>query len=113
MCVCPFKGLLCTCFCSNGIYQQLANALNDGGFSTPIKKASVPLSVSQMLPLIQLTIHDGAYWFIFMLKCSSFTPECEENLKPKLGMIFEGLEAVENFYKSYAHESAFGVRVGQ
>jgi hypothetical protein len=28
-------------------------------------------------------------------------------------MTFEGLEAVEKFYKHYAHESGFGVRVGQ
>jgi hypothetical protein len=48
--------------------NNLQMHLNDGGFSTPIKKASVPLSVSQMLPLIQLTIHDGAYWFIFYVE---------------------------------------------
>jgi len=28
-------------------------------------------------------------------------------------MTFEGLEAVEKFYKTYAHESGFGVRIGQ
>jgi hypothetical protein len=28
-------------------------------------------------------------------------------------MVFEGLEAVEEFYKSYAHHVGFGVRVGQ
>ncbi|XP_044452886.1 uncharacterized protein [Triticum aestivum] len=39
------------------------------------------------------------------LFCSSFTPSCDEN--------FEGLEAVEDFYKSYAHYVGFGVRVGQ
>jgi hypothetical protein len=50
---------------------------------------------------------------LFMLMCSAFTPECEENLKPKLGMTFQGLEAVEKFYKYYAPESGFGVRVGQ
>lgn len=44
--------------------------LNDDGFSTPVKKAIVHLS------------------------CSTFTPECEENLKPNIGMIFQGLEAV-------------------
>uniref|UniRef100_A0ACD5Z9K2 Uncharacterized protein n=1 Tax=Avena sativa TaxID=4498 RepID=A0ACD5Z9K2_AVESA len=69
--------------------NSLQMQLNDGGFSTPVKKARDPLS------------------------CSSFTPECEENLKPKLGMTFEGLETVEKFYKDYAHESGFGVRVGQ
>ena len=41
------------------------------------------------------------------------TPQCEEKLKPKVGMIFEGLTAVADFYKSYAHQSGFGVRVGQ
>ena len=39
-----------------------------------------------------------------MFKYSSFTPEYEENLKPNLGMTFEGLEAVEKFYKFYGHE---------
>nr|XP_051195114.1 protein FAR1-RELATED SEQUENCE 5-like [Lolium perenne] len=68
---------------------RLPMQMNEEGFGTPIKKANVPLS------------------------CSSFTPECEDNLKPKLGMTFEGLEAVEKFYKHYAHESGFGVRVGQ
>ena len=30
-----------------------------------------------------------------------------------MGMAFEGLEALEKFYKAYAHESGFGVRIGQ
>nr|XP_040252115.1 protein FAR1-RELATED SEQUENCE 5-like [Aegilops tauschii subsp. strangulata] len=46
-------------------------------------------------------------------RSSSFTPECDEHLKPKVGMTFEGLEAVEKFYKAYAHQSGFGVRIGQ
>ena len=50
---------------------------------------------------------------ILMLQCSSFTPECDENLKPKVGMTFEGLEGVEKFYKVYAHNVGFGVRIGQ
>ena len=28
-------------------------------------------------------------------------------------MTFQGLKAVEEFYKSYAHHSGFGVRIGQ
>ena len=32
---------------------------------------------------------------------------------PKVGMEFEGLDAVEEFYKSYAHHVGFGVRVRQ
>lgn len=36
---------------------------------------------------------------------TSFIPECVENLKPKVGMTFEGLEAVENFYKYNALRS--------
>ena len=42
---------------------------------------------------------------LFMFQCSSFIPECEDNLKPKVGMAFQGLKAVEEFYKSYAHHS--------
>ena len=44
---------------------------------------------------------------------SSFTPECDEHLKPKLGMTFEGLETAQELYKSFAHHVSFGVRVGQ
>nr|XP_045087276.1 protein FAR1-RELATED SEQUENCE 5-like [Aegilops tauschii subsp. strangulata] len=47
------------------------------------------------------------------MQSSSFTPECDEHLKPKVGMTFEGLEAVAKFYKAYAHQSGFGVRIGQ
>jgi hypothetical protein len=47
-----------------------------------------------------------------MLQCSSLILECEDDLKPKEGMTFEGWKAVE-FYKSYAHHSDFGVRIGQ
>ena len=48
-----------------------------------------------------------------MLQCSSFIPECEDNLKPAMGMTFQGMKDVEEFYKSYAHHSGFGVRIGQ
>jgi len=37
----------------------------------------------------------------------------KENLKPRIGMIFDTLTDVEDFYKSYAHEAGFSVRVGQ
>nr|XP_020162660.3 protein FAR1-RELATED SEQUENCE 5-like [Aegilops tauschii subsp. strangulata] len=63
--------------------------MNEEQFGTPKKNAAIPLA------------------------CLSFTPECEENLKPKVGMTFQGLEAVEKFYKAYAHNAGFGVRIGQ
>lgn len=69
--------------------KSLQTQMNEGEFATPRKKESIPLF------------------------CSSFTPSCDEKLKPKVGMTFEGLEAVEEFYKSYAHHVGFGVRVGQ
>ena len=34
-------------------------------------------------------------------------------MKPVVGMIFDTLTDVETFYKSYAHEVGFSVRVGQ
>ena len=55
----------------------------------------------------------GGHNLFLMLQFLSFTPECDENLKPKVGMTFEGLEGVEKFYKAYAHQSGFGVRIGQ
>ena len=59
-------------------------------------------------------MHEDAYFGLFLiLQSSFFIPECDEHLKPKVGMTFEGLEAVEKFYKEYAHQSGFGVRIGQ
>lgn len=37
----------------------------------------------------------------------------KENLKPMVGMIFDNLADVEKFYKDYAHDAGFSVRVGQ
>jgi hypothetical protein len=48
-----------------------------------------------------------------LLQCSSFIPECQESLKPMVGMAFDSVDDVEKFYKSYAHESRFSVRIGQ
>ena len=87
--------------------NSLQMQLEEERFTTPVKKASVPLPMSQLLPGC---IHfSNLYTMVltnplFMFKCSSFTPECEENLKPNLGMTFEGLEAVEKFFKFYGHE---------
>jgi hypothetical protein len=33
--------------------------------------------------------------------------------KPIVGMSFENIESAEQFYKNYAHENGFSVRVGQ
>jgi len=39
---------------------------------------------------------------------------CKEHLKqPRIGMIFETLADVEDFYKSYAHDAGFSIRIGQ
>ena len=38
---------------------------------------------------------------------------CKEHSKPMVGMTFDTLTDVENFYKDYAHEAGFSVRVGQ
>lgn len=43
----------------------------------------------------------------------SIAESCKEHLKPMVGMIFDKLTDVEKFYKSYAHEAGFSVRVGQ
>jgi hypothetical protein len=49
---------------------------------------------------------------LFSLHDASFVPACEDALKPVIGMIFDSLEAVEVFYKTYAHKGGFSVRVG-
>jgi len=39
---------------------------------------------------------------------------CKEHLKqPRIGMIFDTITDVEDFYKSYAHDAGFSVRIGQ
>jgi hypothetical protein len=38
---------------------------------------------------------------------SWFVPDCEKILKPVVGMTFDSLEEVEEFYKSYVHECGF------
>uniref|UniRef100_A0A0E0F3Z3 MULE transposase domain-containing protein n=1 Tax=Oryza meridionalis TaxID=40149 RepID=A0A0E0F3Z3_9ORYZ len=43
----------------------------------------------------------------------SIAESCKEHLKPMVGMIFDTLTDVEKFYKSYAHEARFSVRVSQ
>ncbi|XP_024314636.1 protein FAR1-RELATED SEQUENCE 5-like [Brachypodium distachyon] len=91
-CFLPFQGRSYCLRPSASLLAMESNMqilMNEEGFTTPIKKASVPLV------------------------CSYFIPECEEKLKPKVGMTSEGLKAVEEFYKSYAHHSGFGFRIGQ
>jgi hypothetical protein len=46
------------------------------------------------------------------LQYSTFVPKCDDVFKPKVGMPFDSLDAVEEFYKIYAHEAGFAVRVG-
>ncbi len=46
-------------------------------------------------------------------ECSSFIPNCEDGIKPVVGMAFDSLQAVEEFNKDYAHEAGFAVRIGQ
>jgi hypothetical protein len=44
---------------------------------------------------------------------SWFVPHCEEErLKPVVGMPFNTFDEVEEFYKTYAHESGFSVCIG-
>jgi len=44
---------------------------------------------------------------------SSFVPNCKENLKPVVGMTFDSIADVERFYKDYANDVGFSVRIGQ
>jgi hypothetical protein len=47
------------------------------------------------------------------LQASWFVPHCEEErLKPIIEMSFDTLREVEEFYKTYAHESGFSIHIG-
>jgi hypothetical protein len=41
-----------------------------------------------------------------------FVPTCDDALKPVVGMKFDSLQAIEEFYKAYAHEVGFSARIG-
>jgi hypothetical protein len=43
---------------------------------------------------------------------SSFVPYCDAELKPIVGMSFDSLDALEEFYKTYAHVAGFAIRIG-
>ncbi|XP_037416864.1 uncharacterized protein LOC119279896 [Triticum dicoccoides] len=61
----------------------------DIGFTTPQKSYSAPF-------------------------CGSYcTPECDDAIRPAIGMTFADLNAAKEFYEAYAHHVGFSVRVGQ
>jgi hypothetical protein len=43
---------------------------------------------------------------------SSFEPDCSDEMKPVVGMAFDTLVEVEEFYKTYAHQAGFAVHIG-
>ncbi|XBH55887.1 hypothetical protein VPH35_077865 [Triticum aestivum] len=49
----------------------------------------------------------------FSQEGSLYKPQCDEELKPKVGMIFDDIGSVLEFYRTYAHNVGFGVRLGQ
>ncbi|XP_037427851.1 protein FAR1-RELATED SEQUENCE 5-like [Triticum dicoccoides] len=44
---------------------------------------------------------------------SSCTLECDDAIRPAIGMTFADLNAAKEFYEAYAHHVGFSVRVGQ
>jgi hypothetical protein len=52
------------------------------------------------------------FFYRFIVQCSSFIPVCVDERKPVLGMSFHSIKDVEEFYKSYAHNGGFSVRIG-
>ncbi|CAN6181097.1 unnamed protein product [Urochloa humidicola] len=44
---------------------------------------------------------------------SSYTPDCDDSLKPAVGMIFQDIDSAKEFYTAYAAYVGFPVRVGQ
>ena len=42
-----------------------------------------------------------------------YKPQCDEELRPKVGMLFDDIGSVMEFYRPYAHHVGFGVRLGQ
>ncbi|KAG2566838.1 hypothetical protein PVAP13_7NG238700 [Panicum virgatum] len=44
---------------------------------------------------------------------STYTPDCDDTMKPKIGMTFADVDLAKEFYKCYAHHVGFSVRIGQ
>jgi hypothetical protein len=55
---------------------------------------------------------DNSNFFRLTLQCASFIPICVDRRKPVIGMSFHSCNDAEEFYKSYAHDGGFSVRVG-
>jgi hypothetical protein len=92
------------------------------GLNTPKKDPISSTSVSNFSSCSNLFIIHKCHklhnlililYLYFSLQSSWFVPYCkDERLKPAVGMLFDTLDEVEEFYKTYAHESGFSVRVG-
>jgi hypothetical protein len=46
------------------------------------------------------------------LQCLSFISARVDGRKPSLGMSFDSIKDVEEFYKSYAHDEGFSIHIG-
>jgi hypothetical protein len=79
-----------------------------------LKKNTVmpPLTVRKILLVYIYMFYVGIRWRIFMLLFATYEHDVHESMKPFVGQIFDSLEAAEAFYKSYAKEACFGVRIG-
>jgi hypothetical protein len=64
-----------------------------------------------MLCFFNIAFHHE--WCDDHLFINGFHAADSEHSKPKVGLIFDSLAYVEKFYKSYAHDNGFSVRVGQ
>jgi hypothetical protein len=51
---------------------------------------------------IYFCLHSALHIYIYM---------CADGLKPVVGMSFDSIKYVEQFYKSYAHKVRFSVRI--
>jgi hypothetical protein len=51
--------------------------------------------------------------YIFLSsQCSSYIPDYSNGNKPVVGMSFDSITSVEEFYKSYAHKGRFSIHIG-
>jgi hypothetical protein len=94
------------------------------GFNTPKKNPILPPMVSSLLirNAMRMVVHKNlvccrwqrsSFGIDFLLLLSlQFVPACDDAMKPVVGMKFDSLQAVGEFYKAYAHEVGFSVRIG-
>lgn len=77
------------------------------------QKHIIPFSVSTSILKKICNLEVTRFLMGDVLQGFTCTPQVPDALQPAVGMEFDDVQSAENFYKDYAHEAGFSVRIGQ